>query len=70
MRNDIENPLLIYAEDPYPPYFDECAWCGRDICMGEEYYDDEGIHICLDCAKKYAWDQFQQYKKIAEGSNE
>ncbi len=32
---------------------DHCEHCKRDIYVGEEYYDIDGITICNNCIKDY-----------------
>lgn len=32
---------------------DKCDCCGKDIIVGEEYYDIDGTMICEECIKTY-----------------
>lgn len=32
---------------------DWCLCCGKDIYVGEEYYDIDGITICNECINNY-----------------
>lgn len=41
-----------------PPFWDWCDHCGGQICLGEDYYEDEGQRICMGCARRYAWLHF------------
>jgi hypothetical protein len=41
-----------------PPLWGWCDFCGSRICLGDEYYEDEGLHICTLCARRYAWSAF------------
>jgi hypothetical protein len=41
-----------------PPIWDWCDYCGGEIRLGEDYYEDEGQRICTECARRYAWIHF------------
>ena len=32
---------------------DYCKYCGKDIYIGEKYYDFNGITICKECINDY-----------------
>lgn len=33
--------------------YSECDVCGKDIYVGEKYYNLRGEHVHLDCIKSY-----------------
>jgi hypothetical protein len=41
-----------------PPLWGWCSYCGGRICLGESYYEDEGLPVCLCCARRCAWMHF------------
>ena len=45
-------------EESEPSFWDWCDYCGGGICLGEDYYEDEGQRICISCARRYAWLHF------------
>jgi len=54
------------AEPPEAPVWGQCDDCGRDICVGDEYfYTPENLFhdvLCEDCA--WAW--LRGHRRIAE----
>ena len=45
---DADANLPDYMEEPKAIY--TCAWCGEDICEGDEYYElPNGDHVCECC---------------------
>lgn len=48
MQKDPDAYLPDYMEEPKAVY--ACAWCGEDICDGDEYYElPNGDIVCADC---------------------
>ena len=46
------------------PRWGWCDFCGGPIRLGEEYYEDEGMNICTECARRYAWMHFLERSVI------
>lgn len=59
---NLQAPWVGKTPEEYLGYEEEvadcCDCCGRDIYVGEEYYDVDGVVICENCIK--------DYKKTAE----
>lgn len=41
-----------------PPMWGHCEYCGSAIHLGGDYWVHDGLCICDDCAKRYAWTVF------------
>lgn len=50
------------AEDA--PEILKCGYTGQPICEGETYYEHDGMVICQDAAKRYAWNEFLHQAKV------
>lgn len=41
-----------------PHFWDWCEYCGGPICLGEIYYEYDGMRVCTECARECAWAAF------------
>ena len=41
-----------------PPVWGFCDYCGNDINEGDQYREHNGLKICGDCEKRYAYNTF------------
>ncbi len=50
------------------PFWGWCGYCGGRIRLGEDYYESEGLAVCAQCARRYAWMHFllRSVKRTAE----
>lgn len=43
-----------------PPIIEHCDHCGSDIYLGTMFYMHDGVKVCVDCARQYAWAVFEE----------
>lgn len=46
------------GEAAQPPILLRCGYCGGAIRHGCAYYEADGLAVCDECAKRYAWARF------------
>lgn len=43
-----------------PPVKERCDYCGGEIYLGSMFYMHDGVKVCMDCARQYAWAMFEE----------
>lgn len=59
----------LSGEAGEPPLWGRCDYCGAPVLKGHKYYEHEGLVVCMECARRYAYSVFERDAclKTAEG---
>ncbi len=47
-----------------------CDYCNKAINAGEQYYLHGDYIICIECARKYAWDIFKEESELCYSASD
>lgn len=53
------NDDRFQGEAAEPPVILRCDYCGAAVRLGAWYFIYENKNICTECAKRFAWNEFE-----------